>query len=130
MGAGGRLAAARSEFKGLTGSPKRTRAAYLFIAGARDGVNEQALHLILIAGIVAKFCQGADPQLNDLILDALLKVELNRQGRECVLWGGELLIGTAAKRSKMNDTERSTKESLSEGCKCMKLKRQNITVLN
>ena len=55
MGAGGRLAAARSEFKGLTGSPKRTRAAYLFIAGARDGMDEQALHFIFIAGIVTEF---------------------------------------------------------------------------
>ena len=61
------------------------------IAGVLDRVDEEALDLILIAGIVAEFRESADPQLENLVFDALLKVELQRQGSEGLLRGTKLL---------------------------------------
>ena len=64
---------------------------HLLIGWILDRIDEELLDFILTASIVAEFCNSANPQLNDLVFDALLKIELQRKSCEGVLRSSELL---------------------------------------
>ena len=64
---------------------------HLLIWWVLDCIDEELFDFILTAGVVAEFRNGANPQLNDLVFDALLEIELQRKSGEGVLRRSKLL---------------------------------------